>query len=92
MKKVKTCSKEMTSWDLSAVDILKGTPDADIDNESEVNEDSENTMSIADFTDFLYKAKQFAKHHGNTSLLGTVMDLDDKFTKDFLLTAPYIAM
>jgi hypothetical protein len=42
-------------------------------------------MSIADFTDFLYKAKQYAKHHGNTSLLGTVMDLDDK--KNVLLTA-----
>ena len=33
-------------------------------------------------TDFLYKATQFAK----TSPFGTVIDLDDKFTKDFLLT------
>jgi hypothetical protein len=90
-EKVKTCSEEMTNWDLSAVDILKGTPDDDddddIDNESEANEDSESIISVADFTTFLFKAKQFAKHHGKTSLLGTVMDLDDKFTNDFLLTA-----
>ena len=82
-EKVKTCSEEMTNWDLSAVDILKGTPDDDddddIDNESEANEDSESIISVADFTDFLCKAKCQAswqyKHHGNTSLLGTVMDL-----------------
>jgi hypothetical protein len=90
-EKVKTCSEEMTNWDLSAVDILKGTPDDDddddIDNESEANEDSESIISVADFTTFLFKAKQFAKHHGKTSLLGTVMDLDDKFTNNFLLTA-----
>jgi hypothetical protein len=34
----------MTNWDLSAVDILRGTPDDDddddIDNESEANEDN----------------------------------------------------
>jgi hypothetical protein len=44
----------MTNWDLSAVDILKGTPDDDIDNESEANEDSESIISVADFTTFLY--------------------------------------
>ena len=51
----------MTNWDLSAVDILKGTPDDDddddIDNESEANEGSESIISVADFTDFLCKAK-----------------------------------
>ena len=73
----------MTNWDLSAVDILKGTPDDDIDNESEANEDSESIISVADFTTLLFRAKQFAKHHGKTSLLGTVMDLDDKFTNAF---------
>ena len=75
--------------DLSSVDILKETPDDDNDgdiyNKSEANRDSEHTISLADFTDFIYKAKQYAKHHGNTSLLGTVMDLDDK--KNVLLTA-----
>ena len=89
MKKWKHAAKKWLIWDLSTVDILKETPDDDNDddiyNESEANRDSEHTMSIADFTDFLYKAKQYAKHHGNTSLLGTVMDLDDK--KNVLLTA-----
>jgi hypothetical protein len=83
-EKVKTCSEEMTNWDLSAVDILRGTPDDDddddIDNESEANEDSESIISVADFTIFLFKAKQFAKHHGKTSLLGTVMDSACPFT------------
>jgi hypothetical protein len=60
----------------------------DADNESDANEDSESIISVADFTTFLFKAKLLAKHHGKTSLLGTVMELDDKFTNDFLLTAP----
>ena len=68
-EKVKTCSEKMTNWVLRAVDILKGTPDDDDDDdfdteseanediESEANEDSESIISVADFTDFLCKAK-----------------------------------
>jgi len=53
---------KMTNWDLSAVYTPDDYDDDDIDNESEANEDSENIISVADYTDFLCKAKQFAKH------------------------------
>ena len=81
-------STDVRKWDIGGrefenVGVGWATVCRDGDNESDTNEDSESIISVADFTTFLIKAKLFAKHHGKTSLLGTVMELDDKFTNDF---------
>ena len=86
----------MTNWDLNATELVKSVIESDKESCNSDDDDDENDneceketiMSISDFTEFIERAKKFSKHYGKTTLLGTVMDLEDQFTNEFLMKAP----